>query len=149
MSSTLDESPVDSYEGLLLVGREVTVEPDRLFDRRGRPVAVPGFGIQQAGLREHGLCRYVERLGDVLEDVRRRLVHAALELAQVRVRDLRHLGQLPEREIRELALRLQELAECSERFVRPVAHIAAPPFTSAPWVASRATERVSISTSTS
>src|SRR5579859_666565 len=116
MSSALDETPINSYEGLFLVGREASVELDRVLDARYRPMVVPRFGIKEAGLGEHRLSRDVERVCDVLEHLRRRLVHPALELAQVRIRHLRHLGQLAQLEIRQLALRFEEFAESPQRF---------------------------------
>ena len=67
--------------------------------------------VEQAGLLEDRLGRDLECLGELLEHPHRRGVQATLELAQVRVRDLRPRRKLAKRELRELALRPDVLAE--------------------------------------
>src|SRR4029079_18678485 len=52
-----------------------------------------------------------QRLGDLLQDLRRRLAQAALDLTEVRVRDARHVGELPQREAGAAALLADELTE--------------------------------------
>src|SRR5207248_7064186 len=66
---------------------------------------------QQAGLLEQGLGGEVERVGEAFQDPDRRRVQAPLELAEIGVRDLGSRGKLAKRELRELALGVDEVAE--------------------------------------
>ena len=104
--------PVDVDQGFLLVVGEDRVGADGRLDRGpGGDLALLGGALQQAGLDEQGLGGHVEGVGDRLEDPDRRLVEAPLELAQVGVGDLGHLGQLPQRQVGQLALGPDEGAE--------------------------------------
>jgi hypothetical protein len=74
---------------------------------------VRGVGgmLQQAGLGEQGLRGHVERVGQQPQDAHRRLVQAALDLAQVRVREAGQLRKLAERQVRQLSLAMDEAAQ--------------------------------------
>src|SRR5579863_2851388 len=119
MSSTLYKAPVNPDQRVLLFSRQARIKADGVLDPA--TVGVPGFGVKQAGLCEHRLGGDVQRLRDVLEDLSRGLVQPALELTQIRVGDFRNLSQLAQRQVRELALRLDEFAQAFPVFVG-VAH---------------------------
>jgi hypothetical protein len=70
-----------------------------------------GYGVDQARLRHQRLRGDVQGIGDGLEHADRGLVQAPLDLAQVRVGQAGHLGQLPQRQISPLALLADEGAE--------------------------------------
>ena len=48
--------------------------------------------------------RNLQRIGDILQDVGGGTVQPPLDLAEIRVGDLGQGGQLPERQVRDLAL---------------------------------------------
>jgi hypothetical protein len=110
-AAVADHGPVDVDQGLFLVVGQDRVGADGRLDRG------PGGGrallavLEQPGLDQQGLGREVEGVGDRLEHPDRRLVQAPLQLAQVRVGDLGHLGQLPQRQVGQLALGPDEGAE--------------------------------------
>src|SRR6266540_350232 len=109
---------VDGEQRLLLGRRQQRIGPDRrLGGSRG------GFVLEQPGLREHGVGRELERLGDRAQDTNRRFVEPALDLTQVGVRDIRHRRKLAKREVRELALRSDELPERFELVLPGIRHL--------------------------
>src|SRR5438067_10015064 len=101
----LEEAAVHAEQRLLLRRRQHRVGLDRRLGLR------EGVVVAQARLLEHRLDREVERVCERLHHPHRRSVPAALELAQVGVRELGPRGKLAERELRELALRVDEAAE--------------------------------------
>src|SRR6476619_3830789 len=103
-STRAGEPAVDADEGLLLVGRQRVVEADGLLDS----LTGPGALVEQAGALVERLGREVERLREVLQHVRRRLVEPALDLAQVGVRDVRHVREPAQRQVGQLALHANE-----------------------------------------
>jgi hypothetical protein len=105
------EGQVDAHERLLLVLAQVGVGEDVAGQVR---LAVPGF--QDARLDVERLGRDAQGLGDLLEDLRRRTAQAALDLAQVRVRDPGELGQAPQREAGRAALFADEGTEVVPAF---------------------------------
>jgi hypothetical protein len=58
----------------------------------------------------------MKSIGNPFENLRRRTVEVALDLAQVGVRDVRSLRQLPQGEVRELALHADECPETAALF---------------------------------
>src|SRR3954451_9194844 len=88
------ERLVDAHEGLLLILADVRVPPDLADEVR------PAFALlEDAGPYVQGLGGDLEGTGDLLEDLGRRLPQPPLDLAQVRVRDPRHLRQLAQRQV--------------------------------------------------
>src|SRR6266702_1278746 len=67
--------------------------------------------FQQAGLGEQAFRGHVERVGQQPQHPHRRLVQAALDLAQVRVGEAGQLGELTERQVGQLALAPDEAAQ--------------------------------------
>jgi adenylate kinase len=119
----VDHAPVDGDERRLLIVAQPLVGRDRglgplvaagLSGVRGRGVrsSGPGHRVDQARLRQQGLGGQVEPVRDRLEHAHRRLVQAALDLAQIRVGQAGPLGQLAQRQVGQLALRADEGAEC-------------------------------------
>ena len=106
-----DHGTVDRQQGRLLGARQQGVRPDRQIpssSRAGR------FGLVEAGdLGQQGVGRQVERFGDGADDCYRRLMQTSLDLAQVRVGDAGQLGQLPQGELGQLALRSEIGAEAA------------------------------------
>src|SRR6266511_2673486 len=100
------EAAVDAEQGVLLLGSQALVEPDRLLDRRRSSLIV-----QQAGARVQLLRRDLECVGDPLQHLPRRLVEPALDLTEVCVGDVRELAKVPQRQVRDLALEADELSE--------------------------------------
>ena len=76
-----------------------------------QPVASVLLPMQQACLGQQCLGGDVQRIGDQPDDPDRRLMQAALDLAEIRVGQLRALGQLPQGEVGQLALVADEGAE--------------------------------------
>src|SRR5438477_4383966 len=105
---------VDGEEGFLLAFRQSRVGADGDFGGGSRAARASGAlftALHQARLGQQGFCREIQGLGDGTEHADRRFVKAALYLAEVGVRDVRSLGELPERELRELPLSANELAQ--------------------------------------
>src|SRR5205814_8569920 len=80
------------------------VEQGGAVDRRAAGLLV----AEEAGLSEQGLGRDVQGPGDRLQDPDRRLVQAALDLAEVGVGDVGQVRQLAEGEIRQSPLTANE-----------------------------------------
>src|SRR3954447_25772015 len=95
-----DVTAIDREKGALLLGCEPLVGSDRRLDVRRRGLRV----VLHAGLGQQGMGRDAERLCERGEDAQRRLVQAALDLAQVGVGDSRELGKLAQRQTGQLAL---------------------------------------------
>ncbi len=72
---------------------------------------VPLIALQHARLGEQGLRRDIERVGDQPDDPDRRLMQAALDLAEVGIGQPRSLGQLAQGQIRQLPPAADEGAE--------------------------------------
>src|SRR5579872_193169 len=95
LSMVLDEEPVDPKESVLLVFAEARIAVNRLL-HASRIVALrAGVVVEEAGLVVHSLGRDLQRAGNALEHLGGRLIETALNLAQVWIRDFRHLRQLP------------------------------------------------------
>lgn len=84
-----------------LLRGECRVAPDRLLGSRAGDVAA----VEQPSLRKQGLCRNVERRRERAQHAHRWLVQAALDLAEVWVGDIGAGGELPQRNVGQLALR--------------------------------------------
>jgi hypothetical protein len=69
------------------------------------------IGIEHARAHVHGLGRYTQRLGQLLQHMRRWLAQTALDLAEVRVGDTGLLGQLPQGELSASSPLADEVAE--------------------------------------
>ena len=76
----------------------------------GRP-ALDSSLLEQARTLEHRLGRHVERVGEGFQDANRGRMHPALELTQVGIRHLRTRREVAQRQVGELALGMEELAE--------------------------------------
>ena len=72
-----------------------------------------------------GLRGDLQGPGDLLEDLGRGLPQAPLDLAQVRVRDARQLGELAQREVPDAALVADELAQVAPAMLEVLLHEAA------------------------
>ena len=110
------ERRVDPDQGLLLLLGELRVPAD-LAHQIGALAL-----LEDAGPHVEGLGRDLQGPGDLLEDLGRRLPQAALDLAQVRVRDPRQLGELAEREVVDAALVADELAEVPPAVLEVLLH---------------------------
>ena len=87
--------------------RQDGVLGDGLEDRR----ALVGRGrllVEDAGADVEGLGGDLESAGELLEDLRARLLQAPLDLAEVGVRDAGELGELAQGQLRVLSLLPQE-----------------------------------------
>src|SRR5205823_3065265 len=93
-------------ERLLLVLGEERIAEDLALE-----VVVVGPLLEDAGAHIQGLRLDAEGLGDLLEDLGRWLAQAALDLAQIRVRDSGQLREASQREPVVAALLTDELAE--------------------------------------
>src|SRR5438552_7028217 len=105
---------VDGEEGFLLAFRQSRVGADGDFGGGSRAARASGAlftALHQARLGQQGFCREIQGRGDGTEHADRWFVKAALYLAEVGVRDVRSLGELPERELGELPLSANELAQ--------------------------------------
>jgi hypothetical protein len=102
---------VDAHERLFLVLGEM-----RLVEDVPGQVGLAMTGLEDARLDVEGLGRDPQRLGDLLEDLRRWTAQAALDLAQVRVRDPGQLGKPPQRQPGRVALFANEGAEVVPAF---------------------------------
>jgi anti-anti-sigma factor len=99
-----EHAAVDGDQGRLLFLAEALVGADRILGRRGRLRAGACFRnpacrvgrdlVDEAGLGHQRLRGNVERVGDLLEHAHRGLVQAALDLAEVRVRQVRQFREL-------------------------------------------------------
>src|SRR5262245_9477405 len=96
-------------EGLLLPFVERLVTPDRHLEIVGLVAR-----LQHPRTHVEGLGRDPQRACDALEDVGARLAQAALDLAEVRVRDPGPLAQAAQREARALSLVADERAEVAQ-----------------------------------
>jgi anti-sigma B factor antagonist len=104
LADLAEHAAVDGDQGRLLFLAEALVGADRILGRRGRLRAGAGFGdpacrvgrdlVDEAGLSHQRLRGNVERVGDLLEHAHRGLVQAALDLAEVRVRQMGQFRQL-------------------------------------------------------
>ena len=114
-----EHAAVDGDQGRLLLVAEAFVGADRVLGRRRfRGVAVRGFArgagghlVDEAGLGHQRLRGDVERVGDLLEHAHRGLVQAALDLAEVRVRQVGQLRELAQGQVGHPALGADEGAE--------------------------------------
>src|SRR5579863_6081644 len=114
-----EHAAVDGDQGRLLLRAEAFVRADRVLGRRGLGDVVSLVGadlarrhlVDQAGLGHQRLRGQVERVGDLLEHAHRRLVQAALDLAEVRVREVGQLRELAQRQVGHPALGPDEGAE--------------------------------------
>src|SRR4051812_8732699 len=88
------EGLVDAHEGLLLVLADVGIPPD-LADEVGSALPL----LQDPGPDVERLLGDLEGPGDLLEDLGGGLPEPTLDLAQVRVGDPGHLGQLAKGEV--------------------------------------------------
>jgi hypothetical protein len=100
------ERSVHLHEGSLLGFGEAGLVPDR----PGQVAAVGPF-LEDAGLDVQGFGRYAQGLGQLLQDLGRGLAQASLDLAEVGVGDLRHVGQLPQRQAGDAPLLADEVPE--------------------------------------
>jgi anti-anti-sigma factor len=99
-----EHAAVDGDQGCLLFLAEALVGADRILGRRRRLRAWARFGdaacrvgrdlVDEAGLGHQRLRGNVERVGDLLEHAHRGLVQAALDLAEVRVRQVGQFREL-------------------------------------------------------
>src|SRR4051794_27929875 len=78
-----DEAPVDTEQGRPLLGGEARIRADRLL-RAARPGRLPRAG-RPARLRQELLGGQLQRRGDRVQHLERRLVQATLDLAEVGV----------------------------------------------------------------
>ncbi len=79
--------------------------------------------IEQARLGQQHLGGYVQRPGEQLEHPDGGLVHAALKLAEIGIGQAAELGQLAEREVRELSLAADEGPECLHLGIPLIRHL--------------------------
>jgi hypothetical protein len=100
------EGEVDADERLLLLLGEMRIGEDLPGQ-----IGLAGAGLEDAGLDVERLGRDAQRLGDLLEDLRRRTAQAPLDLAQVRVGDPGQLRQPAQRQSRRGALFPDERTE--------------------------------------
>src|SRR3712207_5768626 len=98
------ERAVDAHQRLLLVLVQVRVAQD-LADEVGGAGAL----LQDPGPDVQRLRRDLQRPGDLLEDLGRRLPQAPLDLAEVRVGDAGELRQLAQAEVADPPLLADEL----------------------------------------
>jgi hypothetical protein len=106
------EAPQHRQERFALGGGQGRIVADRLLRHaRGPAPARRAVLVQEARLREERLHGDAERFGDLCDDPHRRLVQPALELAEIGVGDVAHGGKLAKRELSELALSVDQLAE--------------------------------------
>jgi anti-anti-sigma factor len=104
LADLAEHAAVDGDQGRLLFLAEALVGADRILGRPGRLRAGARFRdpdcrvgrdlVDEAGLGHQRLRGNVERVGDLLEHAHRGLVQAALDLAEVRVRQVRQFRQL-------------------------------------------------------
>src|SRR5580704_462358 len=109
-----EHAAVDGDQGRLLLLAEPFVGADRVLGRRGglrgglRAAAVArrvgGDLVDEAGLGHQRLRGHVERVGELLEHAHRGLVQAALDLAEVRVRQVGQLRELAQGQVGHPAL---------------------------------------------
>src|SRR6187551_189222 len=105
-------APIDGEEGLFLILAQRRIRANRCLSPLDGGVLRPRLIVaEKTGLGEQSRRGEIESLGDRLQDADRRLVKTALYLAQVRVRDIGHAGQLAQRQPRETPLRADEVAE--------------------------------------
>ena len=105
----MTEGQVDPHEGLALLLGEVAVGEDVPGQ-----VGVAVGPLEDARLDVEGLGRDAQRLGDLLEDLRRRAAQAPFDLAQVGVGDPGQLGQAPQRQPRRAPLLADERSQLVE-----------------------------------
>src|SRR6266702_2352928 len=110
-----EHAPVHREQrGLLLVVEPGIGTDHRLPRARAATAVLAGLAsgmLQQAGLGEQAFRGHVERVGQQPQHPHRRLVQAALDLAQVRVGEAGQLGELTERQVGQLALAPDEAAQ--------------------------------------
>jgi methylenetetrahydrofolate dehydrogenase (NADP+) / methenyltetrahydrofolate cyclohydrolase len=112
-----EHAAVDRDQGRLLLLAETLVDADRvlgLHQLRVGAVRVRlalGHRVDQAGLGHQRFRGQIKRVGDGLEYPHRGLVQAPLDLAEVGVRQMGQLGELPQRQVRHPALAADEGAE--------------------------------------
>jgi anti-sigma B factor antagonist len=104
LADLAEHAAVDGDQGRLLFLAEALVGADRILGRPGRLRAGARFRdpdcrvgrdlVDEAGLGHQRLRGNVERVGDLLEYAHRGLVQAALDLAEVRVRQVGQFRQL-------------------------------------------------------
>src|SRR5215211_5880556 len=99
------EGLVHAEEGLLLGLGQALAAEDGVHN-----VTVALSGVEETRPGVQRLRRDGERLGDLLEDLGRRLAQTALDLAQVGVRDPGQVGELAEGDPRRFALFTDEAA---------------------------------------
>ena len=102
------EGVVDIDDDLLLAFGQALVGEDR-----GHQVLAALPLLQDPGLHIQDFRRDAQGLGDLLENLGRRLTQAALDLAQVRIAHPGLLGQLPQRDLGAAPLVPNEVAEIS------------------------------------
>ena len=95
---------------------QLGVAQDRSFRLAQRRLAVVGV-LEHPHAREQRPERHAERRGDRPQHAQRRLVETPLELAEIGVRDLRPLRELPQRQVRGDPLRAQQGTEQLELFL--------------------------------
>ena len=109
LAAGCSEALVDVQQCTLLFGRQQRIVGDGLAN-----TSRVGVGIEDAGALVQRLGADLQRLGDLLEDLRRRLAQPTLDLRQVRVAHPGGLGQTPHAHARDLSLRADEVAEISQ-----------------------------------
>ena len=121
LADLTEHAAVDGDQGRLLFLAEAFVGADRILGRRGRLRAGACFRnpacrvgrdlVDEAGLGHQRLRGNVERVGDLLEHAHRGLVQAALDLAEVRVRQVGQFRELAQGQVGHPALSADEGAE--------------------------------------